>query len=223
MKVVHLMAGGPAASGIETLMRDYAKASKNENIFIFAWGEGPSVDWIREVGCEVVVLNGKSTGNRKMISDAIKAIDKAKPDYVIIQHATPELRLIGILIAKRFPTYVYHHSNAANEYSSTGLKRLITHWIYMVSTRLAKKNIAISESVKKSVHEYFKIPNDKIEVIYNGVDLKKFHPKEKEKNEIVKLIFVGRLVEGKGVQIILKALSQLQPEIRYRFSVEAYK
>ncbi len=213
------MAGGPAAGGIETLVADYAKASGNENIFIFAWGEGPSVKMIRNAGCRVEVLNGKVTGNLKMVSDSIKIINDVKPDHVIIHHATPELRFIGILVHYRYPVYIYHHSNAINEYNSKGIKRLITHIIYMISTRTAVRNLAISESVKESVHDVFGIPNEKIEVIYNGIDLKRFQRNEKHHNDIVQLAYVGRLVEGKGVQIILQALSELPKELNYRFTI----
>lgn len=206
MKVVHLMAGGSAAGGIETLMADYAKASKNENIFIFIWGEGPSVDWIRATGCEVIVFNAKQTGNIRLIYDCIRTINGIDPDCLVIQHATPELRFIGILLAVRYSVFVYHHSNAINEYNSTGIKKFITHCIYMLSVRVSKKNIAISNSVKDSVRDMFKIHNNEIEVIYNGTDLSRFKPQMHAIKKPIRLIYVGRLEKVKGVQNILAGL-----------------
>lgn len=206
MKVVHLMAGGSAAGGIETLMADYAKASNNENIFIFIWGEGPSVDWIRSTGCEVIVFNAKQTGNIRLIYDCIRTINGIDPDCLVIQHATPELRFIGILLAVKYSVFVYHHSNAINEYNYTGMKKYITHCVYMLSVRLSKKNIAISKSVKDSVHDMFKISNSEIKVIYNGTDLSRFNPQMHAIKNPIRLIYVGRLEKVKGVQNILAGL-----------------
>jgi glycogen synthase len=47
-------------------------------------------------------------------------------------------------------------------------------------------------------------------VIHNGVDTRKFYPKKKRSSdEKLKALFVGRLVESKGVHIALQAISDL--------------
>jgi len=68
--------------------------------------------------------------------------------------------------------------------------------------------------MKNEVMSIFKIPNDKIDVIPNGVDLDKFKGYEKDMefrrrfaqdNEKI-VFFVGRLVNEKGVHVLIDAL-----------------
>ena len=42
-----------------------------------------------------------------------------------------------------------------------------------------KKIIAISQMVKEDIIENYKCPPEKISVVYNGVDLHRFHPSNK--------------------------------------------
>lgn len=54
------------------------------------------------------------------------------------------------------------------------------------------------------------MPNIKVDVISAGADLKEFHPRAKPRLPgPVKLLFVGRLVKQKGLDILLNALSQM--------------
>ena len=87
-----------------------------------------------------------------------------------------------------------------------------------------KKIIANSELGKKHAINYYNIPENKIEVIYNGVDLYKFNPQVKnlyrdeirkkfgiEKNEIV-ILFVGRNFKLKGVKTLIESIPLLGKE-----------
>jgi len=53
---------------------------------------------------------------------------------------------------------------------------------------------------------------EKIEVIPNGVDTKRFRPGETERETIV--LYVGRLVEYKGVDVLLRAMKIVQEDLR---------
>jgi len=82
----------------------------------------------------------------------------------------------------------------------------------------ADKIIAVSESVKDEIIDYFKVPKEKIVVINNGVDLKKFkHLNNKNKlrkkyhlslNKRI-ILFPGRPSFGKGFDIAEKVLKNL--------------
>ncbi len=86
----------------------------------------------------------------------------------------------------------------------------------------SKLIIAISEMVKSQIMQNYNIPDNKIKVIYNGVDLKKFSPENSKlyRSEIrgkyfitddTKLIlFVGSGFERKGLGTAIKAVSFLQ-------------
>lgn len=84
-----------------------------------------------------------------------------------------------------------------------------------------KKIIAISEMVKRNIIENYDVPSEGIEVIYNGVDLNKFHPDNRAKfraevrkkhgvsdNAFV-VLFVGSGFERKGVKYLIEAVESL--------------
>jgi len=84
-----------------------------------------------------------------------------------------------------------------------------------------KKILAISDLVKKNIVENYRVPASDIEVIYNGVDLEKFHPDNKLKyrsstrerhglseTDFV-VLFVGSGFERKGVKYLIQAVEAL--------------
>jgi glycosyltransferase involved in cell wall biosynthesis len=72
--------------------------------------------------------------------------------------------------------------------------------------RLNKRIIAISHYLKKELVKHFRIPEEKVEVVYNGVDFKKFKC-GKDKNY---MLFVGRLEKYKGVHELLHIVKIVQ-------------
>jgi UDP-glucose:(heptosyl)LPS alpha-1,3-glucosyltransferase len=83
----------------------------------------------------------------------------------------------------------------------------------------SKLIIANSIMVKNDIMKHYSISNEKIQVIYNGVDLQRFHPIPKEQKATIKnslglqdnriILFVGADFERKGLPVLLKAFSIL--------------
>ncbi len=103
------------------------------------------------------------------------------------------------------------------------------HWLILILEKMIfkghrfKKVIAISEFVKRNIIENYHVDERDIEVIYNGVDLERFHPENRKlyreemrekfsinKDEFV-VLFVGSGFERKGVKYLIKAV-ELIPE-----------
>ncbi len=97
--------------------------------------------------------------------------------------------------------------------------------------------ISVSEGVKREILRYYNVPEEKIVVISNGVDLEEFKPnREKRKkirkklkideNEIV-LMFSGHEFERKGLRFIIEALPMIKDNVRLlvigRDNPELYK
>jgi len=81
--------------------------------------------------------------------------------------------------------------------------------------------IANSEMCKRQAIDYYQVPEDRIELIYNGVDLKRFNPQVKERyrsgmrmklhfgeQEMV-ILFVSRNFKRKGLSSLIRSLSLL--------------
>lgn len=92
-------------------------------------------------------------------------------------------------------------------------KRLFT------SPRL-KAVICNSRMVKEEIRHYFAVPDEKLHVIYNGVDAEAFHPRLKEHRAEIRarygipdnatlFLFVGSGFERKGVAVLLEAMAKL--------------
>jgi len=88
-----------------------------------------------------------------------------------------------------------------------------------------KRIIAISEMVKRNIIQHYSVPPSDIEVIYNGVDIKKFHPENKMKyrSEIRQkhgledsdfvVLFMGSGFERKGVECLIRAVETIPQQL----------
>lgn len=72
--------------------------------------------------------------------------------------------------------------------------------------------IAVSEFIAKKAREAG-FPEDKIQVHYIGVNVEKFRPDPEIVRETL-VLFVGRLVEKKGCEYVIRAVASLQGEIK---------
>lgn len=101
------------------------------------------------------------------------------------------------------------------------------HWLILwlegliLRGRRYRKILAISEMVKRNIIEHYGVPASDITVIYNGVDLERFHPGNRERfrdpvrrhyglsgSDFV-ILFVGSGFERKGVRYLLEAVERI--------------
>jgi glycosyltransferase involved in cell wall biosynthesis len=87
----------------------------------------------------------------------------------------------------------------------------------------SNKIIAVSDFTRRELHQYYKVREDKIRVIHNGVDTKKFQPasdKRKAKQELgfnpddTAILSVGRLYARKGLFTLIESM----PAVVRKFS-----
>lgn len=93
-------------------------------------------------------------------------------------------------------------------------ENIINNFLKRITSRFAKKIIAISEAVKKDLIYRYKISENKISIIPNGIELNKYleFSKNNKKEKTTKIILgtIGRLVPQKGHAILIKALAKLK-------------
>lgn len=116
--------------------------------------------------------------------------------------------VLGPLGRLRLALNPYHHYVLAAE------KKLFA------SPRL-KAVICISHMVKEDIQRHYGVPDDKLHIIYNGVDTTHFHPSLAENHrhptraiygippEAPLFLFVGSGFQRKGLAVVLRALAQL--------------
>src|SRR3989338_3200320 len=172
---------------------------------------------ISELGIKVYALNGiKSAGNFLKLANIIK---ENRIDILHTQIFFADLygRLVGKLL--KVPAIVSTVQSSAYEPDNKYLYSLKRKLLDRFTGRFCnKKFIAVSEFVKSSISRHLKISPKDIEVIVNYVDIDKLNEVEKEnlsslRNELALgandtvLVTIGRLNPAKGVQYLLKALS----------------
>lgn len=223
MKTIHLLTEGNIG-GIETLCKDYAHFSVHENIMLILWGDGPLAEEMQKIGIKVINLHAPKKNILMIMKKVYTVCMEEKAQAIIAHHASPISHLCLLYVKNRdknIRTVAYAHGNAVDMVRSKQKRGLpLRKLILQMSLKYGDKVVAISDSVKKSLIDYFKTPEENITVIYNGVDIKRFSTnKEKRKNDIPELIYVGRLIPEKGVQVILEGLSCVKEKIPFHFRI----
>jgi starch synthase len=93
-------------------------------------------------------------------------------------------------------------------------------WIEKTAIEMADAIIAVSEETKEDVLKYFEVKADKIEVIYNGIDLKEYAVVDEtsvlETYHIDKskpyVLFVGRITRQKGIIHLVNAIKYIDKD-----------
>lgn len=130
-----------------------------------------------------------------------------------------------ISLVKKTPSVFTWHEVWDNYwYEYIGKTGFFGKFVEKAVSKISEKNIAVSDWTKKRL-ETLGVPEDKITVIPNGIDLKKIIEIEPEggrafsglDRKIYDIIFAGRLIKDKNVNVLLKAVALLKvdfPDIR---------
>ena len=221
-KVLHILSAGNTG-GIEVLCSDYAYFSKHENIFLFLWGGGYNAEKIRKMGKKVYILNASKKHFFALFRKIESICVKEKVAVVITHHSDIYAHICMMLLKQNnqnIKTIAYAHANAKDmSHADKIFRRIIKKKILKWSLSKSNRVIAVSESVKESVESILETPRNHVTVIYNGVDIDRFGCKTKLNEKCIQIVYVGRLIEEKGVQITLQALSMLSDELDYKFVI----
>lgn len=93
-------------------------------------------------------------------------------------------------------------------------------WIERTAYEAADGVIAVSEGMKRDVMKLYGVPEDRVKVIYNGIDPDFYHPFFD--NSILQkwgvdpnrpfVLFVGRITRQKGISQLIQAIPQIDPK-----------
>lgn len=222
MKILHFMVSG-GTGGIEILNKEYAKYSKLENIYVFFWAGGCIADEMRAAGNRSIELNASKADFFGPLRKMFRLCKKEKPDAVIVHYKAPILYLYALMIKRKYPhiqilAYVHEDVNNCSS-KNKGVRSVAKHAIINLFFQRADGMIAISDFVKRSIIKRYHVPEEKIEMIYNGVDINRFQQSIYDSQEQRELIYVGRLTEDKGVQNVIRVLAELPKDLSWRFGI----
>lgn len=120
--------------------------------------------------------------------------------------------LIGVFVAKlmRKPLVITSHGTDIFIIGKFVYLKFLAKWIF----NQAKLITVVSTALKRRLIDDLHIMEDKIKVVPMPVDLERFYPKNLERK--TDILCIGRLIERKGIDILVNAIARLRssmPEI----------
>ena len=93
-------------------------------------------------------------------------------------------------------------------------------WIERTAYANADGVIAVSQSMKEDVQALYDVPDDRIRVIYNGIDPEQYRPRPDADvlrrygvdPDVPFVLFVGRITRQKGILHLVRAIPHLQSD-----------
>jgi exopolysaccharide biosynthesis WecB/TagA/CpsF family protein len=105
----------------------------------------------------------------------------------------------------------YHVPVKYDRFRMFYIKRILPHYV-----RKAQSIVAISESTRNDLIEYWKIPEEKISVVYNGFT----PPQHVETEKIKQILYISRIEHpGKNHLNLLKAFELLPENLRKEYTL----
>lgn len=204
-RILNLLPKG-AIGGVERLCLDVARYSEDENYFYFMWSGGDIADSIKNHTNNVDV---RDFTYKKIVMEYrhLKTyIDWNRIEIIVVQIPSPVFLLFLSILKrdrKNIKICVYIHSDPKDIFTSLFKRKQFNRFV-----RKVDGCIAISNFVAQETEKVFGI--SELKVIYNGTDLERFKgdkiPGEEGK---VRLIYVGRLIREKGVDLLIRVLSNV--------------
>ena len=95
----------------------------------------------------------------------------------------------------------------------------VSSWVERTAYQNADGVVAVSESMKRDVHELYGVPHEKIRVIHNGIDLQHYRPTPNPAvlreygidPDVPYVLFVGRITRQKGIIHLVNAIRFMHP------------
>lgn len=165
--------------------------------------------WINEleaINVPVIILSKRFKFDINNFFAIVNSIKKIKPDVV---HTQLGADIYGRLAAKflKVPVIISTEQNLNPDES------LLRNLGKRLTAKLEDKTVAISLAVKNDLLLRYKIKEDKIQIISNGININKFSGFSRKmiSKEPYKIVIgtMGRLVHQKGQNILIEALSKI--------------
>ena len=155
-------------------------------------------------------VNPKSDLNLLVIPKLIQLIIKNNIDVVDI--CSPKFYWVASLAGRITKKTVMLTRNVP--YRKKGIKKLVNKILY---EKLVDRIIAVSDKIKRELIEDFNLPDHKITVIYDGIDLLRFPVPSANDTRIIpesyRAAVISRLDENKGLECFINAIPKIIQQI----------
>jgi colanic acid/amylovoran biosynthesis glycosyltransferase len=145
----------------------------------------------------------------------VRAIRKLEPVLIHAHFGSGGTTVLPVARRLQLPLLVTFHGQDASVKDKFARRSFYAHRVYLLRRDALKREaclfIAVSRFIREKLLEQG-FPSNKVLVHYIGVDTEAFRPDLSAKPERA-VLFVGRLVEKKGVKFLIRAMAQVQRAI----------
>lgn len=206
MKIIQIIPMFKLA-GAEVMCENLCIALKNagENVIAVSfYSEKTAItERLEKEGIRIEYLDKKLGFDASIIFKLVRLFKREKPD-VVHTHIGGARYALPIATFCRIPVKVHTVHNIAQkeqEYAGKIINNLMFNYCSVVP-------VALSEEVKKTIEEVYKLPAKKIPVIFNGINLSKCQVKnDYTKKSNFNILHIGRFMDVKNHSLILKSFA----------------
>lgn len=212
MKVLNLITSA-GIGGIETLLREIMNYDEIDNRICTLFNEGEIYEELIKKGKKVFSLADKNKNKKIIVKEIVDYCLTENIDIITMHNAGINSNMIYIMLKKKLPNvkFVRYFHSSFDKYwgGNNKIKRILVKQVTQKAIDNSDLLIFISKAVEKSMRENFKIKNVKTCLVYNGISNRFINNVNDEKNRENNIIYIGRLVYAKGVNILIEAFKEV--------------
>lgn len=212
IKILYLITALDIGGAEKILLSTLKKMDQSifEPVVVSLYRNGSLIEDFREAGAKVHCIGYTCKFNPFIIKKIARLIHIEKPTIVHthLPHATIWGRIAAYFSNVKILFTTEHNISVWKR------KNLFFFLLYKITYRLNTEIIAVSQSIKKFMINEFALPEQKIEVIYNGVDLEKMKSEAACPEDLIYLSHpiigtVGRLHKTKGHKYLVEGFRKV--------------
>ncbi len=206
LQVIPYFCFGGAETMCENLTYALTKLGHSVTVVSLYNEKTPISQRMEAAGIRILYLDKKLGLDISMVTKLAKIMRREKPDVVhthldVIKYAVAAAKLSGI----RRCVHTVH--NVAHEEAGGRLQKIINTVYFRLGWSVP---VALSPEVRRTIVSFYNMKEEKVPVIYNGVDLSRCLPKTGyELTKPVQLLHIGRFNYQKNHRGLLEAFSAI--------------
>ncbi len=206
LQVIPYFCFGGAETMCENLTYALTKLGHSVTVVSLYNEKTPISRRMEEAGVRILYLDKKLGLDVSMVTKLAKIMRREKPDVVhthldVIKYAVAAAKLSGI----RRCVHTVH--NVAHEEAEGTLQKIINTIYFRLGWSVP---VALSPEVHRTIVSFYGMKDEKVPVIYNGVDLSRCIPKNGyELGKKVQLLHIGRFNYQKNHKGLLDAFARI--------------
>lgn len=202
MKVLHINAGLENGGGLSHII-GLLSALPQEEVTLLTFANGPVAEAAKANHIKVKVMDKKSRYDMSLLKELARYINDGQFDIVHTHGARANLFLSMIRHRIKAKWMITVHSDPQLDFMQRGLIGWVFTKLNIRSLKKADGLFAVTNNFKNILLK-LGIENQKIRVIYNGIQFQETVPNKKQHTQF-EIVMVGRLHPVKGHALLLEA------------------